>query len=81
MSPGRSLPAWRPFGTMQGVVTTADPTAPRPSAAAVWPWEFIVGGVLSLIGGMLHPGEDSRLSEEEATAEFIGAAPGSRPTP
>jgi len=58
---------------MQGVATRADTTASRQSATAVWPWAFIAGGVLFLIGGALHPGEDSSLPEEEATAEFIGA--------
>lgn len=52
---------------------TAETTTSRQAGNRVWPWAFAAGGVLFLIGGALHPDEDSSLPEAEATADFIGA--------
>jgi len=52
---------------------TAEPTTSRQAGSRVWPWAFAAGGVVFLIGGALHPDEDSSLPEAEATAGLIGA--------
>lgn len=51
----------------------AETAAPHRTAAGLWPWAFATGGVLFLIGGLLHPSGDSTLPEPQATAAFIGA--------
>ncbi|MGH3615950.1 MAG: hypothetical protein ACRDRK_25820 [Pseudonocardia sp.] len=40
---------------------------------STWPWALAAGGLLFLVGGLMHPGGDSTLPEPQATAEFIGA--------
>lgn len=46
----------------------------RRAGDRVWPWVLIAAGVLFVIGGALHPSEDSSLPDAEATAETLGAA-------
>ncbi len=60
----------------RGCNTSQMATIPPDTTAAggLWPWALTAGGVLFLIGGPLHPGNDSSLPEAQATAEFIGAA-------
>lgn len=52
----------------------AETTTSRRADNRVWPWVLIAAGLLFVIGGALHPNEDSSLPDEEATAETLGAA-------
>jgi len=40
---------------------------------STWPWALGVGGLLFLVGGLMHPAGGSTRPEPLATAEFIGA--------
>jgi hypothetical protein len=46
----------------------------HPLGNGLWPWAFSTGGILFLVGGMLHPRSDSSLPEAQATAQSLGAA-------
>ncbi|MDQ4037075.1 MAG: hypothetical protein M3313_01665 [Actinomycetota bacterium] len=52
----------------------AETTTSRRTDNRMWPWVLIAAGLLFVIGGALHPNEDSSLPDEEATAETLGAA-------
>ncbi|MEJ7772995.1 MAG: hypothetical protein WKF51_13915 [Geodermatophilaceae bacterium] len=52
-------------------VSAQVPTSRRAGNPA-WPWVLIASGVLFVIGGSLHPNEDSSLPDPEATAGAIG---------
>lgn len=54
-------------------MTTGLDTTPS-KRTSTWPGPLAAGGVLFLVGGLLHPRGDSTLPEPQATAEFIGAA-------
>ena len=53
---------------------TAEAGTSHEAAERRWPTALTVGGVLFMIGGALHPDEDTSLPEAEATADFIGAS-------
>lgn len=62
-------PRWHPVR----MDVTAETTTSRQTADRLWPAALAAGGLLFLIGGAMHPDEDTSLPEAEATAGFIGA--------
>ncbi len=62
------------LGHSVGMALTDKTRTSRRVDYGVWPWALAAGGLLFLIGGALHPDEDSSLPEAEATAESLGSA-------
>jgi len=56
------------------VTVTPESRTAQTRTSGPWPWAFSLGGILFLIGGALHPNDDTSLPEAEQTAESLGAA-------